>query len=365
MFATRHRGWIGIEWGTHVLKLAQLERRQGTWRVAAAALVQRKCSPDEGQEQLAAGPVSNANELRAATLGDARFSGRRVACALPMHLSEMRQLTIPPGSAAERYAMVWNEMAAAPVAAPEDALFDFWEADAATTADAAETVNTMSARGDVVANVTATLTQAGLTCEVLDGLPFAVGRAVGMILGRAHAPVAVLDWGRASSMFCLVRDGLPLFTRHLRNCGLDKLLESVGQTLGLPEVDVREVLARYGFPGDPAADAQATEIQAVIAEAAQAQLGELVEELQRTIAYMGTQIVGIRPEQLCLIGDGAAVKHAGRIVADQLHLSVDTWEAATSASPGGGPEAIALPQFATAIGLSALAWTSIAAEAAL
>ena len=363
MFATRRKGWIGIEWGTHLLKLAQVERGPGGWRVAAAAVVPRKSTSGEAGEQLALVPAWNATELRAATRGDVRFSGRRVACAMPMHLTEMRQLTIPPGSLAERYAMISNEMAAATDAASAEAFFDFWEADGAVTADVAETVNTLSARGDIVANVTSTLNQAGLACEVLDGLPFAVSRAVGMILGRTHPPVAVLDWGRASSMFCLVRDGLPLFTRHLRNCGLAKLLESVGRALGLPEDDVREVLAKYGFPGDAAGDPQAAEIQAVIAEAAQAQLGEIVEELQRTIAYMGTQLVGIVPERLCLTGDGSTVKHAGQIVAGRLHLTVDPLGVATSALPAS-PGAIALPEFATAIGLSALGWNASVAEAA-
>jgi Tfp pilus assembly PilM family ATPase len=348
MFGSCRKGWIGIEWGAQTLKLAQVERSRGAWRIAASAVLERKSA--------AAVPVWSAQELRSAIRSDSRFSGRRVACALPMQLTELRQLTIPPGSAAERYAMVANEIASAQVEAGADVVFDFWESEGGETPQTAETVNAMSVPCGTVAEVTRILTQAGLECEVLDGFPFSLGRAVGLTFGQGSTPIAVLDWGRASSTFCLIRHGLPLFTRHLPYCGLAKLLETVGQSLALPEKDVTEALATYGLPGESTADGNAAEIQAVIAEAAQPLLQELVEELRRTFAFLGTQYAGANPERLCLTGEGATVKHADHFLGSQIAVPVNIWAMPAMASGDAGLPAVPMPQLAAAVALSILAW---------
>jgi Tfp pilus assembly PilM family ATPase len=357
MFGNRRKGWIGIEWGTQTLRLAQIERNREEWRVVASAVVTRRHNSSTPQELLSAVPAWSALELRTAISSDPRFSGRTAACVLPMHLTELRQLTIPPGSAAERYAMVSNEIASTQGDAEGDVLFDYWESPGTAPSESSGTINAMSVPCDIVANVTDTMAQARLACEVLDGLPFSLGRAVGMEFGRENGLIAVLDWGRISSTFCLVRNGAPLFTRHLRNCGLARLTDTVSQALALPEEDVTETLATFGLPGDPPSDGRAGEIQAVIAEAAQPHLNEIVEEVRRTIAYIGTQDSGAVPERLCLTGDGATVRHADHFLSSQVSVPVRVWGMPATVADNGAAAAAEMPQLATAIALSALAWT--------
>jgi type IV pilus assembly protein PilM len=358
MFGTCRKGWIGIEWGTQALKLAQVERNKGSVRVAASAIVTRKPEAAEAGGPVGRTPPWSSQDLRTALASDPRFSGRNVACVLPMHLTDVRSLAIPAGTIAERYAMVANEVAAARGATGDPVEFDFWESDTGDSSHAAASVNTLAVSRRVVTEVTQTLSQAGLVCEVLDGLPLVLSRAVGLAYDSDGVTTAVLDWEFASSTFCVVRAGNPMFTRHLRNCGLSKLFETVGRTLNLPEEEVAEVLTRYGLPDESSQDGHAREIQDVIVEAARPHLSELVEELQRTIAYMGTQHAGVVLDRFCLTGDGAVVRHADRFLSRLVGLPVDVWGLPAKAEDDAGVSAASTSRLGAAIALSALGWTS-------
>ncbi len=90
MFGTSRTGWIGIEWGTQTLKLAQVERTKRGLRLTASALVTSRpgCLPPE--ELLSTSPRWSAQDLQTAIALNPGFSGRRVACVLPMHLTDLR-----------------------------------------------------------------------------------------------------------------------------------------------------------------------------------------------------------------------------------------------------------------------------------
>jgi Tfp pilus assembly PilM family ATPase len=348
-----------MEWGVQTLKLAQVERAKGELRIAASAVLPRKPASGEAPDPLSTCPAWSAQELQASLALDRRFSGSAVACVLPMHLTDLRQLAIPPGNAAERYAMVCNEIGSAQGVAAADAEFDFWEAEDRDSPQATGRINTLSVSRQVVAELTRTLSQIGLVCEVLDGLPFALSRAVGLAYGGESAPTAVLDWGFASSTFCMVRGGQPLFVRHLRNCGLVRLFETVGQTLNLPEEDLAEVLTCYGLPEDSSGGASDREVQAAIAEATHPHFSEIAEELLRTIAYMGTQYPGVHLQRLCLTGDGAMVANADGLLSRLIKLPVERWGLPTMATGGNRFPAAATSRLGAAVSLSALAWSPI------
>jgi Tfp pilus assembly PilM family ATPase len=363
MLGNLRRGWIGIEWGTQTLKIAQAECKRGELRIAASAMVPRRPTSPEIQDPLSIRPAWSAQDLQAALASDSRFTGKKAACVLPIHLTDLRTMAIPPGSPAERHAMVSNEISSLRGDTGEEIEFDFWESGHGDSIQATESVNTLSVSSRLVAELTQTLSRAGLCCEILDGLPLALSRAAAMQYGLECPPTAVLDWGFASSIFCVVRAGKLIFSRHLRNCGLAKLFETVGQLLNLPEEDVLEILARYGLPEESSADASTKEIQAAIAEAARPHLNEIVEELRRTIAYLGTQFAGIVLERLCLTGDGAAVRHTDRFLSDLIGLSVDVWQLPATAANGRSGLPHESASLGAAFALSVLAWNPIHGDA--
>jgi type IV pilus assembly protein PilM len=358
MFRAGKKGWIGIEWGTQSLKVAQLERAKGSLRIAASAVVSRKPNQSQSPDLLSFFPAWSAEDVQTAVASDEHFTGRLAACVLPMHLTDLRALTIPPGTAAEQRAMIANELESSQTEAGEEVEFDYWQSPSANTSAATLSVNALSAPRKIVDRVARTLSEAGLVCQAIDGLPLVLSRAAILAHGLPCEPVAVLDWGYASSTFCVVSGDGPIFTRHLRNCSFAKLLETIGQMLCLPEEDVLEILAKYGLPGGAPDDKIAGQLQSVASELAEPILHEIVEELRRTVDYLKVQHPEIALERFCLTGDGAAVRHVDHFLAQRIGLPVDLWGLPVAMEGDVRRQLNDAARLGPAAALSALAWTS-------
>lgn len=357
----RGRGWIGIDFGPRALKVAQLKRNGGGPSLAAAVVMPRIRPADWRPAAERAGCEWTGSDLAAALQLGGGFSGRTAACVLPMHLAELHALQLPPAENAERRAMVASELSAIAVGDGQDRSFDFWETLPAASAGPPGTVavNVLSAPRGAVSRVAEHVAGARLSCEVVDGMPWVLARAVALAYGRGPgAPIGALDWDVASATFTVVSDGRPLYTRHLRSCGAGLLVEAVGQALGLSEEESFRVLAVHGLPDPDGAAPEGAEISEIVAEVTAPALREFIAELKKTIFYLHTQYPGVTLARLCLTGDGAAVRNGPAFLASKIGLPVETWRlpgAATSCDSGteGHPALLA-----TAAALSALAWTT-------
>jgi Tfp pilus assembly PilM family ATPase len=338
-----------------------LERGRSGLQFAASVVMPRIDGAHGGDDALVPGCEWTARDISAALLLSGRFSGRRAACALPMPLTDLHALHVPPGEGAQQRAMVAHELSAALAREGHDRVFDFWQTESAAHANAPGmvAVNVLSAPRAVVSRVAENLSRARLACEVIDGLPWALARAVALAYGPgAGPPIGAVDWGFESSTFSAVAGGRPLYTRHLRSCGVRLLVEAVGQALGLAEDESLRVLETYGLPDPERRDAVRSEIQEVVAEATASRLDEVAEELKKTISYFQTQYGEETLERLCLVGDGAAVENVSAHLSGEVGLPVDLWQLPGTATvgPGNSEKHPALLAIATA--LSALAWTT-------
>jgi Tfp pilus assembly PilM family ATPase len=354
--AMSRKGWIGIELGTRALKVAQVERAKGKARIAASAVLYRNDPAPEGESL-----GWSEHDLAAALALDPNFTGCKTACVLPMHRTPLHAFTIPAGDRAERRAMLVHEIAATASGNEADAEFDFWEVEGAASSAAAGGGNvcTMSVSRAAVSEITHHLSKAGLVCEVLDGLPFALARAVSLAYGEQHsAPVAAVDWGDASSTFCLIANERLIFTRHLRNCGLGLLVDAVRQALNVSEEDVRHILNRYGLPDPQQPNGDDAQLQTIVAEAGAEQLNEIAEELRKTMAYLRMQFAALFPQQICLMGAGAGVRNVAGFLSRETGINVELWRLPVAvAAPRPVLESGAEP-LGIAVALSALAWVS-------
>ena len=101
MAISQRLGWIGVDVGTHTVKLAQVVRDGTSVRLHSAAVIQRSTTWT-GEDSLAQDqPITSHIEISAA-LDCGGFTGRNVICALPMNVCQLRSLNIPPGSDQER-----------------------------------------------------------------------------------------------------------------------------------------------------------------------------------------------------------------------------------------------------------------------
>jgi Tfp pilus assembly PilM family ATPase len=191
----------------------------------------------------------------------------------------------------------------------------------------------------------------GLSCRVLDGLPFCLARAVAMSQtpNIARHPVAAVDWGFGQATLCVVHQGAPQFVRPLRDCRWQNLLDALAQSIGGSHDQAELLLAANGLalPGE-----KANEAQRMIASGVGDELERMVAELDRTIGYLRAYRRGSAPESLMLFGGGAAIRGIDAFLEDRLGLPVHPWsmELASGQSPCNAPLAL----FGAAAALSVL-----------
>lgn len=344
MIARRKYGWIGIDFGEGATEIAQLERAGERLRWRRIAI------PSQNRDGRL--PWSG-DELRHALEVDGGFHGRVAACILPASSTELRTISVPPGSDAERRAMIAQELEAAAGGTYEPREFDFWRLGG--PAGEQEGVQVLSAASETVAELTELLASAGLECAVLDGLPCALARASTMAPdGVAEGPQAAIDWGYANATVTIVEGGRAQFTRVLRDCGAASLFAEVEQALGLDAADAVELLGQFGLHGAQQDDLETAEIREAVSDIASPHLERLIDELMRTFGFLRLQRQALVPKRAWLFGGGATVKNVAGFLSARLAMPCETWRLAAAdeqSMPAPG-EAM----FGPVAALSALGW---------
>lgn len=323
-------GWIGIDLGNRAVKLAQVERVGSQLRLVHSRLLARDADDETHRPAIAWWE----EVLRSDGCFDG-FRGTQAACVLPASMTELRAMNLPEGSEPERRAMVGNELAASGLASR---VFGFWDSHppAAQGPTSLENVNVVSLLEEEASCVATMLEDAGVVCNVIDGLPLTLARAVQLASLAAPAkPVAAVDWGYTSATFCLLCDRRPIFTRRLRDCGFGLMAAAVRDALAVSHADAEQLLARYGFCGAQTHDGPLRDVQEVLAEIVFEPLAAMVAELDKTLSYPELHRAQVVPQQIWLFGGGATVRNVGPLLSARLGRDVLSWRmpAAEAAAP--------------------------------
>jgi Tfp pilus assembly PilM family ATPase len=347
MIFSRTKGWIGVDIGTSMVKLAQVERRG-----SRVALVEAMCIPRQepwldGDDSAADLPASV--EIQAALALGTRFRGRDAAVALPMAVCELRSCSIEGDTDAERRAAVSQELDEVFPGTAGTREFDYWsvELPSEKTGSADNTI-AMSVASSCASRVTQDLSEAGLVGHVLDGLPLAAARAVSLGMPNAASFIAAVDWGHRRATFCSVKHGRPLFVRGLRDCGFQSVTSALCKTLAVTADEAQKLLRDHGLPDRTRGEV--SEMQGVIEEVAREPLDRFIDELTRTTSYLSQQRRSLAPAKIVLLGGGAAVK--------RLELPVETWRLHDATRTEADDRRLPIELFGPAVALSSLAWAA-------
>ena len=360
MGLSQRYGWIGVDVGTHTVKLAQVVRDGVGVRLHRAAVIQRPATWS-GDDLLAESqPITSQMEIQAA-LECGKFAGRNAICALPMNVCQLRSLNVPPGSDDERRTMIADELAEdwAELANPME--FDFWEMETNRGEKSSDSFNVsvMAASRLWIRQLWRDCRKAGMDCWAIDGLPLSMARAVGMVggLGGGRRVLAV-DWGFSNTTMCIVGDDRPLYSRRIQDCAFGRVLEAIMQTFDVSLDEAQHLAESDGVAvpkdlGHADADAEAAE---AITDAAAGSLDELVRQIGRTLQFTELQRRHLQPAAIWLLGGGASLKNIATYLSQALSLPVHILSLAPEEAPiacaAGNRSAV----FGNAAALSALAW---------
>jgi type IV pilus assembly protein PilM len=345
----RQRGLIGVDIGTRLLKFAQMERGVGCWRLAATGVA--ALQPDEALNAFTISQGIVGRILSDSPKARAGFTGNRCACVLPTAVAEPRTLQVPGTDPSEMRAMVAQEVAAT---SGEEVEFDLWTASGATAAEMVR-VSALSVSTETAELCVEGLLKTGWQCEFLDGLPFALTRAVKLIDNNASDGVTgVIDWGHSQPLLTIIRDGEPAFTRVLRNCGVATIEEAIINELGATPVECAHLLSQCGIASNTSTG-EVSPLAMLLARLVTPEVDRLVGQVQRTIQFLQQQHRQLVPERLWLTGGGGAISGVAELVATKLGRQTSSWSLRPELlsprlkSPSG------MSVFAAAIGLSLLA----------
>lgn len=357
----RQTGWIGVDLGTAALKLAQVERRGWGFQLAAGTVIPYERLPALHRDSIA--DLSLSRLVRHAVEDADGFDGKSAACVLSMSATELRTMDLPDGTEEELRSIVAGELTAEDEIRASDTEFELWHpGDDVEPAEiqppGPKTYHVLATSRSLAEEFAAGLLAAGLRCEVLDALPFALARATAMMrIPRGKDNVtAALDWGRSSATLALCRGGVPLFTRTLRDCGTDRLYEALKSGLGLTESEGRQCLAEYGIPAQRDSATGPGAFQSMISDMLSAPLAQLLGELTRTLQYLSQKHPELYPGSFCLFGAGAAVRNAAEFLSRQAGLPARVWSLPWKNPERDNPQAGAAPLLGSAAALSALVW---------
>jgi type IV pilus assembly protein PilM len=353
-------GWIGVDVGTHTVKLAQMVREREEVRLHRAAVIQRPSSWSGNDGLALEKPIPSYGEIRAALeCGD--FIGRNAIGALPMNVCQLRGLNVPPGTHQERRTIIADELAEDWAGRTNPMEFDFWETDPAR-ADKnpdAFNVNVVAAPRPWVSQLWRDCRQNGLNCWLIDGLPLAMARSVGLTGGLAGGKKAlVIDWGYSNTTMCIASEERPHYSRRVHDCAFGGVLEAIVNVFDVTFDEAQYLAESEGLAapeGDPAGDPGAAQ---AITRAVSRILDELIFQIGRTLQFTDMHRRHLQPSAVWLMGGGASLKNIAPFLSQAISLPVHIWNISQAAEPIACAAGNRAAVFGNAAALSALAWAA-------
>lgn len=358
MALAQQLGCIGVDIGTHTVKLAQAVRDGAGVRLHRAAVIQRPTSWP-GEDSLALEqPITSQPQIHAA-IECGRFDGRDAICSLPMNVCQLRCLNIPPGTEQERRAIIGGELEEewAELRNPMD--FDFWEMEPARSEKSADSFNvSVLATSRVwVSQIFRDCRKSGLDCWAVDGAPLAMARAVSLAGGASGGSRALaVDWGYSNVTLCVVGDNRPLYSRRVHECAFGGVIEAIMQSFDVTLDEAQHLADTQGLIAADDSELADPLTQRAMTDATAEPIERLVQQVRRTLQFTESQRRHLQPSAVWLLGGGASMRNAGAYLEAQLHLPVHVWQLAhegeTIACAAGSRSAV----FSGAMALSAAVW---------
>jgi type IV pilus assembly protein PilM len=358
MFSSQRFGWIGVDVGTHTVKLAQTVRDGASVRLHRAAVIQRAASWSADDGLALEQPITSYPEIRAAIeCGD--FAGRNAISTLSMNACQLRSLNVPPGTDQERRTIIADELAEDWADLRNPMEFDFWETEPGKTEKGTDSfnVNVLATSRLWISQVWRDCRQSGLDCWAIDGLPLAIARTIGLVGGLAGGKrTLVIDWGFSNTTFCIAGDDRPLYSRRIHDCSFGKVIDAITNRLAVSLDEAQHLVETVGIVAGEDHSGTDLETAKAITNAASGTLEDLVRQISRTLQFTEMQRRHLQPTSIWLLGGGASMKNIGPYLSEGLSMPVHIWSLDSLDEPIPCAAGSRAAVFASAAALSSLVW---------
>jgi len=312
---------VGIELTPERINIVQLRKQKQALKLEALSSI----SVPEGifQEGRVVDPAAMAELIRSG-LEEKKIKAKQAASAVPLGEAIVRLLPPVPAEMDDRE--LWdhvNQEAGLYLPFPrEEADVDFQRLSTFVDEDGIERLNILlvATPREVTDSYLETFRLAGLTLSILEVSSFALIRTIReqLLQFSPQEVVAIADIEFDSTEISIVLDGIPQFTRRLP-IGTFQIQSAVSRAMNLPGAMAGvELLHGITVPlaiGDTARSVNpgATAILRI--------LGELADELRRSIDFYLNQGEGMEVSQVFLAGPGAGIGQLDEFFSQRLSLT--------------------------------------------
>lgn len=294
---------VGVDIGTRWVKAAQLRRVGRSWRLHAAAKIER---PLPDRVSLASGPPAwTADE--AMRLGDvlerSGFHPAGLNVAAPREMLLATTLELPARSSGAPIEQIARaELARSGKCDAASMEMAMWDLPAAARSQAGTPVMAVALPSDRGEQIAAAFDSGAWEVHAIDFRPVGLARAVRPWLGNGVG--VVLEFGWDATLISLISAERVVFQRSLEDLGLGRLHGQMVLRTGLAVADIDAAL---NPPDTEACGHRASSIlmscRALIAD----HMERLGTELSRSLGYAQHRHANTAVTGLCLVGDGGLI----------------------------------------------------------
>lgn len=322
LFGKKDQG-IGIEIATDKVNIVQLVKKGTQYKLTKYA---SKGIPDGVFQEGKISDSPTLAELVEDMLKEAKITAKQVATAVPMREAIIRIIPIPAELSPEEVRdLVLNHEAALYLPYPrEEVDIDFQPLGRFIDDDGIEKIRVLlvATRKEVTDIYRDTFKQAGLKLEVLEINSFSLIRTLRDRLQEfvAQEAAVLVDIEFDNTEIAIIVEGVPQFSRTVP-IGIYQLHTALAQAMNLPAKDAISSLQDITIPNTPM-DSQgtgATNINPGMASLLRV-LGELTEELRRSISFYTNQANDVEITQILLAGPGSAIGQIDEFFTQKLSL---------------------------------------------
>lgn len=312
-------GHVGIDIGSHAIKIAQVEKTETGFRIVDAAIVPRR-KAWEFENWQTCPEMPSALEITAARKLTS-LNGTAAAVTTTMALCDIRKIAVAEHDDTFVRNEIKYELENVDRFAGQQRVFDYWNVPKPWSHNDGE-IYVYSLKNSWAKQVANDVSHAKLRFKLLDGLPMALARATSVAYTDipANQTVATLDLGLTRATFSVIQNGQPVFTRILRECGFHQVIKTIRNELGLSKGQAHVLFSEASSLDNRSQ----TRLQRYIQPAVQPFMARLTDELGRTLQFID-RFNTPRPQQLVLFGAGSTLEDLSQHIAHATNLESELW----------------------------------------